>query len=499
MPTNKLPLKACVMLLLSMVVGCGDDGVTPPDTSDTTPPANVADLANPSSTALSATLTWTAPGDDGTAGRAVHYDIRYSTAVITAATFSLANQTANVPAPSAAGTGETFTVTGLTANTTYYFALKTADEVPNWSALSNVTSATTQPEATPPAAVTDLLTTANTASSVTLNWTAPGDDGTVGTAAQYDIRYSISIITNADFNSATQAANLPVPSTAGTGETFTVTGLTENTTYFFALKTADEVPNWSGLSNVANATTPPAPLPQFVLKWGSFGSGDGQFNLPKDIAVDGSGNVYVADGSNARIQKFDGTGTFLTKWGSQGPGDGQFGQPRGIAVEGSGNVYVADWRSDGYTLYYRIQKFDGTGTFLTKWGSFGSGDGQFDLPFGIAVDGSGNVYVADHSNHRIQKFDGTGTFLTKWGSQGTGDGQFNFPVGVAVDGSRNVYVTDWLNNRIQKFDGTGAFATKWGSQGTGDGQFNRPFGIAVDGSRNVYVVDNRNHRIQKFK
>jgi hypothetical protein len=286
MPAYKFFLKACLMLLLSMAVGCGDDGGTSPDTSDTTAPANVADLASPSSTASSATLTWT----------------------------------------------------------------------------------------------------------------APGDDGTVGTAAQYDIRYSTAVITDANFNSATQAADLPVPSTAGTGETFTVTGLTENTTYYFALKTADEVPNWSGLSNVANATTPPAPPPQFVLTWGSVGTGDGQFNLPRGIAVDVSGNVYVADRFNRRIQKFDGTGTFLTKWGSLGSGDGQFNNAYGVAVDGSGNVYVVD------TGNHRIQKFDGTGTFLTKWGSLGSGDGQFNNPFGAAVDGSGNVYVADQLNHRIQKF-----------------------------------------------------------------------------------------------
>ena len=160
-------------------------------------------------------------------------------------------------------------------------------------------------------------------------------------------------------------------------------------------------------------------------------------------AVDGSGNVYVADQNNYRIEKFDSTGTFLTKWGSSGSGDGQFNQPTGVAVDGSGNVYVAD------TGNRRIQKFDSAGTFLTKWS--GSGDGQFLAPFGVAVDGSSNVYVVDAANRRIEKFDGTGTFLTKWGSSGSGDGQFNDPTGVAVDGSGNVFVADTRNNRIQKF------------------------------------------------
>ena len=91
------------------------------------------------------------------------------------------------------------------------------------------------------------------------------------------------------------------------------------------------------------------------------------------------------------------------------------------------------------------------GAFLTTWGSSGTGDGQFDFPFGVATDGSGNVYVADDGNHRIQKFDASGTFLTAWGSDGSGNGQFHFPQGVATDGSGNVYVSDTNNQRIQEF------------------------------------------------
>jgi len=87
----------------------------------------------------------------------------------------------------------------------------------------------------------------------------------------------------------------------------------------------------------------------------------------------------------------------------------------------------------------------------TTWGSFGSGDGQFNVAVGVATDGSGNVYVADSRNYRIQKFDASGTFLYTWGKFGSGDGQFNPPFGVATDGSGNVYVADTQNNRIQKF------------------------------------------------
>ena len=230
----------------------------------------------------------------------------------------------------------------------------------------------------------------------------------------------------------------------------------------------------------------------YLTKLGSWGSGDGQFAGPSDIAVDSSGNIYVADAYNDRIQKFSSSGAFLTKWGSYGSGDGQFASPSGIAVDSSGNVYVTDASNS------RIQKFDSSGTFITKWGSYGNGIGQFYQPWGIAVDSSDNIYVGDVSNRRIQKFDSNGTFITKWGSSGINEGQFSYIYGVAVDSSDNVYVADTENQRIQKFDSSGTFITKWGSVGNGDGQFHNPHGIDVDSSGNVYVVDTGNHRIQKF-
>ncbi len=241
---------------------------------------------------------------------------------------------------------------------------------------------------------------------------------------------------------------------------------------------------------------------QFVAKWGTFGTGDGQFSYPFGVAVDASGNVFVADTSNTRVQKFDNAGAFVTKWGSPGTGDGEFHQTFGPAIDGSGNVFVVD-EDLSYGTIARIQKFDNGGAFLTKWGTVGGGDGQFTYPRGIGVDGSGNVYVADSANARIQKFDGSGTFLAKWGGSGSGDGQFysgqlDSPSGVAVDGSGNVFAVDRGNARIQKFTDTGTFLTKWGSFGTGDGQFEHPFGIAVDGNGNVFVADGGNSRIQMF-
>ena len=135
------------------------------------------------------------------------------------------------------------------------------------------------------------------------------------------------------------------------------------------------------------------------------------------------------------------------------------------------------------------------GTFLTTWGSSGTGNGQFNGPGGIKVDGSGNVFVADTENNRIQKFDNAGTFLTTWR---TGTEPLVGPDSIAVDGSGNVFVTEFFTNRIEKFDNAGTFLTTWGSVGTGNGQFEVPLGVAVDGSGNVFVAEFGNNRIQKF-
>ncbi|MFC2019121.1 6-bladed beta-propeller [Chloroflexota bacterium] len=240
----------------------------------------------------------------------------------------------------------------------------------------------------------------------------------------------------------------------------------------------------------ASAAEPP---PVFLAEWGSEGTGDGQFEYPFGVTLDATGNVYVADSSNDRCQKFNNSGTFLAEWGFSGAGDGEFTFPVGIAVDASGNVYVADQNN------HRIQKFDDSGNFLLKWGSSGAGDGEFTFPAGIAVDASDNVYVADKGNHRIQKFDNSGTFLAEWGSSGAGDGEFNYPCGVTVDNSGNVYVADTSNQRIQKFDSSATFLTKWGSPGSGDGEFKYPFGVTVDATGNVYVAEQDNNRCQKFE
>ncbi|MDP2638086.1 MAG: 6-bladed beta-propeller [Candidatus Levybacteria bacterium] len=279
---------------------------------------------------------------------------------------------------------------------------------------------------------------------------------------------------------------VPDVTCSGNNYNYAVTSTNTSNTAFFPAPTP-----------TPTSTPTPTPIvpPHYVLKWGTSGSGDGQFNgLREGIAVDLSNNVYVTDVNitNFRIQKFDSSGTFLLKWGTSGSGNGQFSWPKDIAIYLGNDIYVSDSGNR------RIQKFNSSNAFILKWGTSGSGNGQFNAPIGIAVDSSNDVYVVDTGNNRIQKFDSSGAFIAQWGSLGSGNGQFNTPYDIAVDSSNNLYVVDRNNNRIQKFYSSGTYMVQWGTYGSGNGQFNWPVGITVDSSSNVYVVDGNNFRIQKF-
>ena len=213
----------------------------------------------------SVNVTWTAPGDDSLSGTATQYDLRFATTAITAGNFASATRVTGVPAPGAPGASENYTVTGLQPATTYWFAIKTADDTGNWSLVSNVISRATSaaPDVTRPAAASVAVTSV-TDTSATLGWTAVGDDSLTGTATSYEVRYSTSIITAANFASATLVTGVPTPGAPGTAQSVIVRGLSRQVTYYFALRTADEAGNRSALSNVPSATTTDTMAPAAV-------------------------------------------------------------------------------------------------------------------------------------------------------------------------------------------------------------------------------------------
>lgn len=200
------------------------------------------------------------------------------------------------------------------------------------------------------------------------------------------------------------------------------------------------------------------PSGKFLLKFGSDGTGKGEFHGPYSIAVGKSGNVYVGDVGNARVQKFDSDGNFILEFGSRGRGNGQFDDLGRIAVDNSGYVYVTD-------VLQGIEKFDSKGDYISNipLKATLSGNNAPDA-YGIALDNKGGIFVAGDNQARIQKFDPQGNFVSEFGSFGSGKGQFNHPGAIAIDPSRYILVADSDNNRIEKIDSSGKFISeidKW--------------------------------------
>jgi sugar lactone lactonase YvrE len=262
-------------------------------------------------------------------------------------------------------------------------------------------------------------------------------------------------------------------------------------------------------------------------------SGDGgvatsaSLNNPIGIAVDASGNIYIVDNGNYRIRKVSTSGIISTVAGTGSGGfSGDGGpataatlyNPYGVAVDGSGNLYIADYQNQ------RIRKVNTSGIISTVAGngSFGfSGDGgaataaSLNAPYGVAVDASGNLYIADYGNHRIRKVNTSGIISTVagTGSQGfSGDGgaatsaKLNYPSDVAVDGSGNLYIADASNQRIRRVFISGNITTVAGNGSFGFGgdggaatsaSLDSPRGVVLDGSGNLYIADYGNHRIRK--
>ena len=186
----------------------------------------------------------------------------------------------------------------------------------------------------------------------------------------------------------------------------------------------------------------------YQRKWGSFGSGTGQFNSPHSLDAT-TGTVYVADSSNNRVQAFSTAGVYQSNFSSPGP--------RGICV-GGGEIYVCEYSSDTVSVY------NTSGVLQRSWAS--------NRPLGICYL-SGELYVSNYLDNTVSVYNTSGTLQRSWGSPGSGNGQFNSP-GEITSYAGEIYVTDQLNVRVQVFDTAGIYQRKWSVPATGD-----PYGISV--------------------
>ena len=253
---------------------------------------------------------------------------------------------------------------------------------------------------------------------------------------------------------------------------------------------------------------------------------DAALDGPRGLAVDGSGNIYIADSYNNRIRRVDTSGNIATfAGGGSAQGDGgsaaaaELGQVRGVAVDGSGNIYIAD--SDNN----RIRKVDTSSLISTAaGGGTDIGDGGaaraawLNDPSGVAVDESGNLYIADSNHHRVRRVSPSGTITTVAGTGAAGfsgdgeaaaDAQLNNPSDVAVDAAGNIYIADTDNHRIRKVGADRKISTVAGTGESGiigSRDFNGPAasaalsfprGVAVDESGNLYIADTGNSLVLK--
>lgn len=227
------------------------------------------------------------------------------------------------------------------------------------------------------------------------------------------------------------------------------------------------------------------------LAFGTKGKNKGELNFPCGVALDENQNLLVCDNKNNRIQIFNSKGDYISQFGKEGSGEGEFQRPWGIKVRHK-RIFVVD------CLNHRIQKFSLDGRFISTFGSKGDGHGQFNSPLGMALDQKGNLLICDCRNHRIEMFDSKGNYLSTIGEEGQEDGQLQCPIDLTVNSKGEIIVCDCENHRIQVFDPKGNFLFKFGSFGTEKSQFSYLTGITTDSNDNILVCDSNNNRVQVF-
>lgn len=239
--------------------------------------------------------------------------------------------------------------------------------------------------------------------------------------------------------------------------------------------------------------------------------------FPLGVVVDSAGNLYVADTNNRRIRKVDSSNVITTIAGNGNPGgtgDGgpatsaTFGTLSGVAVGASGDLLVADQG----TLRVRevvassglIRTIAGNGTARFSGDGYAATGASLNFPLGVAVDGSGILYLSDGASNRVRRVDANGTITTFVG--GGIRGSVATPYALAVDASGNLYIADQANHRIKKVDHAGTVSTVAGTGARGfsgdagpatSALLNFPSGVAADASGNIYVADSHNHRVRK--
>ena len=226
-----------------------------------------------------------------------------------------------------------------------------------------------------------------------------------------------------------------------------------------------------------------------VKSFGIEGTKEGQFTFPHGVAISQDGHILVTD--EHRLQKLTFEGDCVKSVGSSERGNGplQFHTPRGITAHPTtGQIFIAD------TDNHRIQVLNNDLTYSHSFGKSGSSPEQFNYPCEVTYDNEGYLYVADTNNHCIKKYTSTGQYISTFSSRGSNPGQIKQPSSIIIDNNL-LYVSEYDNHRISIFDTNGCFIHCFGKRGSGEGEFNRPYGITVDSLGNLYVSDHCNNRL----
>lgn len=234
-----------------------------------------------------------------------------------------------------------------------------------------------------------------------------------------------------------------------------------------------------------------SPSGQYLLSWQMPQTDKGK---PKGMIKDCDGNVIVIEPHYSRVNHFDPQGKLLAQWGENGTNISKLQFPRAVAINSRGDIFVSE-----YGLVERIQRFSHHGTnFIQAFGAPGTAIAELNRAEGLGIGPDDRLYVADSCNHRIQIFSPDGKFISAFGRAGSAPGQLSYPYDIRIDADGNRYVCEFGNSRVQIFDRDGRTLEILGGAGSEPGQMNNPWAIALDSRGNLYVADSANHRVQKF-